>query len=34
MGRKSETEGINVYVPLIHFAIQQKLMKHCKATLL
>ena len=26
--------GMYVYVELIHFAVQQKLAQHCKATLL
>ena len=26
--------GIYVYVQLIHFAVQQKLTQHCKATVL
>ena len=26
--------GINVYIQLIHFVIQQKLTPHCKATIL
>ena len=34
MGRKSEKEGIYVYVQLIHFAVQQKRTQHCKATIL
>ena len=34
MGRKSKEEGIYVYVWLIHFAVQQKLTQHCKATIL
>ena len=33
MGRKSKKEWIYVYVLLIHFAIQQKLTQHCKATI-
>ena len=32
MGRKSKSEGIYVYIELIHFAVQQKLTHHCKAT--
>ena len=34
MGRESKKEGIYVYVPLIHFAVQHKLTQHCKATIL
>ena len=34
MGRKSKEKGIYVYVWLIHFAVEQKLMQHCKATIL
>ena len=33
MGRKPK-KGICVYVQLIHFAVQQKLTQHCKATIL
>ena len=33
MGEKSKQEGVYVYVWLIHFAIQQKLIQHCKATI-
>ena len=32
MERKSKKEGICVYVQLTHFAIQQELTLHCKAT--
>ena len=32
-GRKSKTEGIYIYLKLVHFAIQQKLTQHCKATI-
>ena len=32
MGRKSKEEGIYVHMWLIHFAVQQKLTQHCKAT--
>ena len=32
MGRKSKSERIYVYIELIHFAVQQKLTHHCKAT--
>ena len=28
---KSEEEEIHVYVQLIHFVVQQKLTRHCKA---
>ena len=31
MGRKSKTEGVQVYIQLIHFAIQQTLTQHFKA---
>ena len=34
MGRKSKEEGIYVHVQLIHFAVQQKLTQHWKATIL
>ena len=34
MGRKSKEEGIYVHMWLIHFAVQQKLTQHCKATIL
>ena len=34
MGRESKKEGIYVYVPLIHLAVQQKLTQHSKATIL
>ena len=34
MGSESKKEGIYVYVPLIHFAVQHKLTQHCKATIL
>ena len=34
MGRESKEEGICVYVWWIHFAVQQKLTQHCKATIL
>ena len=33
MGRKSKKEGIFLYVQLSHFAVQQKLTQHCKATI-
>ena len=33
MGRESKKEGIYVYVPLIHFAVQHKLTQHCKAAI-
>ena len=26
-------EGINVYIQLIHFIVQQKLTQHCKTTI-
>ena len=29
---QSKEEGICVYMQLIHFTIQQKLIQHCKAT--
>ena len=32
MGRKSKKEGMYVYIQLIHFAVQEKLTQHCKAT--
>ena len=34
MGRKSEKEGMYVHLWLIHFATEQKLTQHCKATML
>ena len=34
MGRESKKEGIYVYVPLIHLAVQQKLTQDSKATIL
>ena len=34
MGKESEKEWICVYVELNHFAIQQKLIQHCKSTTL
>jgi len=34
MGRKSKEEGIYVHMWLIHFAVQQKLTPHYKATIL
>ena len=34
MGRKSKEEGMYVHMWLIHFAVQQKLTQHCKATVL
>ena len=33
VGRKSEKEGIHVYIKLIYFVIQQKLTQHCKSTM-
>ena len=33
-GRKSKRDGIYVYIQLIHFIVQEKLMQHCKATVL
>ena len=32
--KKSKNEGGYIYISLIHFAVQQKLKEHCKATLL
>ena len=32
-GRKFRKEGTCVYVWLMHFAVQQKLTQHCKATI-
>ena len=32
-GRKFRKEGTRVYVWLMHFAVQQKLTQHCKATI-
>jgi len=34
MGRKPKEEEIYVYIWLIHFAVQQKLTQHCKATII
>ena len=34
MGTESRREWIYIYVWLIHFAVQQKLTQHCKATIL
>ena len=34
MGGKAKTEGVWVYVELIHFAVQQNLTQHCKAMIL
>ena len=34
MGRESKKEGTYVNMYLIHFAVEQKLTQHCKATLL
>ena len=31
MGGRSKREKIYVYIQLIHFIVQQKLMQHCKA---
>lgn len=33
MARKSQKEGIYVYMQLIHF-VQQKVTQHCEATIL
>ena len=33
MVRKCQTEGLYIYIQLIHFAIWQKLTQHCKATI-
>ena len=33
-GRKSKRDGIYVYIQLIYFIVQEKLMQHCKATVL
>ena len=33
MGKESKKEWIYVYVQQIHFAVQQKLAQHCKATI-
>ena len=33
VGGVSQREGIYVYIWLIHFAVQQKLTQHCKATI-
>ena len=34
MGRKSKEEGIYVYMEVTDFAVQQKLIQHCRATIL
>ena len=34
MGGRSKREGIQVYIQLVHFIVQQKLTQHCKATIL
>jgi len=34
MGRNPRKEKVDVHVWLIHFAVQQKLTQHCKATVL
>ena len=33
-GRGPKTEGIYVYIELVHFVIQQKLTKYCRAIIL
>ena len=33
-GREAERERTPVCIPLIHFAVQQKLTQHCKAIIL
>ena len=33
-GEKVKTEGINVYLELIHVVVQQKLIQLCKAIIL
>ena len=33
-GRRSQREGIYVHILLIHFVLQQKLTKHCKAVII
>ena len=33
MGRESEKESIYIYLQLSHLAVQQKLTRHCKATM-
>ena len=33
MGRKSKEEGVHVHVEPIRFLVQQKLTRHCKATI-
>ena len=32
-GGMPKREGIYVYIRLIHFAVQQKITQHCKATI-
>ena len=32
-GKKSKKQWINVYIQLIHFAVQQKVIQHCKSTI-
>ena len=34
MERKSKKERVYIYIYLIYFAVQQKLTKHCKPTML
>ena len=34
VGRKFQREGIYVYLWLLHFVVQQKLIQHCKAIIL
>jgi len=34
VGRRFKREGINIYLKLIHFTVQQKLTQYCKAIIL
>ena len=34
VGEEPKREGIYVYIQLIHFMVQQKLVQHCKAIVL
>ena len=34
MGKETKKEWIYVYIQLIHFALQQKLIQHCKSTII
>ena len=34
MEKNIKKKNVHIYVPLIHFAVQQKLTQHCKSTIL